>query len=48
MHRCNCLRVETGDRDLSVDGIGKIAKYFNMTIDQLVNFEDDLLQEVTT
>lgn len=47
MHRSNYSRVETGDRDLSIGAIGKIAKYFNMTIDQLVNFEGDIPQEVT-
>ena len=47
MHRSNYSRVETGDRDLSIGAIGKIAKYFNMTIDQLVNFEGDFPQEVT-
>jgi transcriptional regulator with XRE-family HTH domain len=47
MHRSNYSRVETGDRELSIDAIGKIAKYFNMTIDQLVNFEGDIPQEVT-
>ncbi len=47
MHRSNYSRVETGDRDLSIDAVGKIAKYFNITIDQLVNFEGDIPQEVT-
>ena len=47
MHRSNYSRVETGDRDLSIDAISKIAKYFNMTIDQLVNFEGDIPQEIT-
>jgi transcriptional regulator with XRE-family HTH domain len=47
MHRSNYSRVETGDRDLSIDAIGKISKYFNMTIDQLVNFEGNIPQEVT-
>lgn len=47
MHRSNYSRVETGDRDLSIDAIGKVAKYFNMTIDQLVNFEGNIPQEVT-
>jgi transcriptional regulator with XRE-family HTH domain len=47
MHRSNYSRVETGDRDLSIDAISKIAKYFSMTIDQLVNFEGDIPQEVT-
>jgi transcriptional regulator with XRE-family HTH domain len=47
MHRSNYSRVETGDRDLSIDAISKIAKYFSMTIDQLVNFDGDIPQEVT-
>jgi transcriptional regulator with XRE-family HTH domain len=47
MHRSNYSRVENGDRDLSIDAIGKIAKYFNMTIDQLVDFEGNIPQEVT-
>ncbi len=47
MHRSNYSRVETGDRDLSIDAIGKVAKYFNLTIDQLVNLEGDIPQEIT-
>lgn len=47
MHRSNYSRVETGDRDLSIEAINKIAKYFNMTIDQLVNFEGEIPKEVT-
>ena len=47
MHRSNYSRVETGDRDLSIDAVSKIAKYFNLSIDALVNFEGDIPQEVT-
>jgi transcriptional regulator with XRE-family HTH domain len=47
MHRSNYSRVETGDRDLSIEAIGKIAKFFNMSIDDLVNFEGDIPNEVT-
>lgn len=47
MHRSNYSRVEAGERDLSIEAISKIAKYFHMTIDQLVNFEGDMPQEVT-
>lgn len=47
MHRSNYSRVETGDRDLSIDAIGKIAKSFDMTIDQLVNFEGGIPKEIT-
>jgi len=37
----------TGECDLSIATISKIAKHFHMTIDQLVNFEGDMPQEVT-
>ena len=47
MHRSNYSRVETGDRDLSIEAVGKIAKYFNMSIDDLVNFEGEIPNEVT-
>lgn len=47
MHRSNYSRVETGDRDLSIEAVGKIAKFFNMTIDDLVNFEGEIPNEVT-
>lgn len=47
MHRSNYSRVENGDRDLSIEAINKIAKYFGMTIDQLVNFDGIMPQEIT-
>lgn len=47
MHRSNYSRVETGDRDLSIEAVGKVAKFFNMTIDDLVNFEGEIPNEVT-
>lgn len=47
MHRSNYSRVEAGERELSIDAINKIAKYFNMTIDSLVNLEGDIPQEIT-
>lgn len=47
MHRSNYSRVETGERDLSIEAINKIAKYFGMTIDELVNFDGALPDEVT-
>ncbi len=39
MHRSNYSRVEAGERELSIEAIQKIAKHFEMTIDQLVNEE---------
>lgn len=47
MHRSNYSKVESGDRDLSIDAINKVAKYFGMTIDELVNFNGKIPNEVT-
>ncbi len=47
MHRSNYSKVESGERDLSLEAVSKIAKYFAMTIDQLVNFEGNVPNEVT-
>ncbi|GCC52391.1 XRE family transcriptional regulator [Chryseotalea sanaruensis] len=47
MHRSNYSKVESGERDLSIDAIHKVAKYFGMTIDQLVNFDGTMPEEVT-
>lgn len=34
--------------EISVDALNKVARYFVMTIDQIVNFDGDTPQEVTT
>jgi len=47
MHRSNYSRVESGERDLSIEAINKIAVFFGMTIDQLVNFNGNLPKEIT-
>jgi transcriptional regulator with XRE-family HTH domain len=47
MHRSNYSKVESGERDLSIEAINKIAHYFGMTIDQLVNFDGNVPAEVT-
>ena len=47
MHRSNYSKVESGQRELSVDAINKVAKYFGMTIDQIVNFDGAIPQEIT-
>ena len=47
MHRSNYSKVESGDRELSIEAINKIAKYFGMSIDELVNFEGNLPNDVT-
>ena len=48
MHRSNYSRVENGERDLSIESIKKLAEYFSMTIDQLVNFDgENIPKEIT-
>jgi transcriptional regulator with XRE-family HTH domain len=48
MHRSNYSKIETGQREISVEALCKVARYFGMTIDQIVNFDDPAPQEVTT
>lgn len=47
MHRSNYSKVESGERDLSIDAINKVAKFFGMSIDELVNFDGNIPNEVT-
>ena len=47
MHRSNYSRVEAGDRDLSLDALNKIARNLGMTIDELLNFDCNILYKVT-
>jgi len=39
--------IESGQREISVDALNKIARYFGMTIDQIVNFDSAIPQEIT-
>jgi transcriptional regulator with XRE-family HTH domain len=47
MHRSNYSKIESGQREISVEALGKVAKYFGMTIDHVVNFDGGVPQEVT-
>ena len=47
MHRSNYSKVENGQRELSIVALNKIARYFGITIDQLVNMESSIPHEVT-
>lgn len=47
MHRSNYSKIESGQRELSIDALHKISKYFGMSIDQIVTFEGNIPQEVT-
>jgi len=47
MHRSNYSKIESGQRELSVSALDKIAKYFGITIDELVNMDGSVPKEVT-
>lgn len=47
MHRSNYSKVENGQREISIAAIEKIARYFNITIDELVHMEKDIPKEVS-
>ena len=37
MHRSNYSKVENGQREISISALNKIAKYFNVSIDDIIN-----------
>ncbi|MFA6925359.1 MAG: helix-turn-helix transcriptional regulator [Bacteroidales bacterium] len=47
MHRSNYSKIESGQRELSVNSLNKIAKHFGITLDVLVNMEGRVPKEVT-
>lgn len=47
MHRSNYSKVESGQRELSVTALSKVAKYFEVTLDELVYAEGPMPKEVT-
>jgi transcriptional regulator with XRE-family HTH domain len=46
MHRSNYSKIESGQREISVAALDKIADYFGISIDELVHLEEDLPTEV--
>ncbi len=46
MHRSNYSKIENGQREISITALDKIAKFFNITIDQLIHMEGELPIEV--
>jgi len=48
IHQSNYSRIGSWQREISVDALNKVARYFGMTIDQIVNFDGTTPQEVTT
>ena len=47
MHRSNYSKIESGQREISVDALNKVGKYLGMTIDQIINFDGAVPQEIT-
>jgi len=47
MHRSNYSKIENGQREISVPALDKIAKYFNLSLDDLVHLADNIPQEVS-
>ena len=47
MHRSNYSKIESGQREISIDALNTIARYFDMTIDQIINYEAGVPKEIT-
>ncbi len=47
MHRSNYSKIENGQREISVEALTKIARLFNLTVDQIINFEGGMPKDVT-
>lgn len=47
MHRSNYSKVESGQRELSVGALCKIAQYFGVSLDDLVSGNGEMPEEVT-
>ena len=47
MHRSNYSKIENGQREISLVAIDKIAKFFNISIDELVHLGNDIPKEVS-
>ena len=46
MHRSNYSKIENGQREISIAAVDKIAKFFNITIDELIHLGEDLTEEI--
>jgi len=47
MHRSNYSKIESGQREISIAALDKIAKYFDISLDELVHMGNDVPQEIT-
>jgi transcriptional regulator with XRE-family HTH domain len=46
MHRSNYSKIESGQREISLNALEKIARFFGVTLDELVYMDGELPQEV--
>ena len=47
VHPSNYSKMEKGDRDISIEVADKLAKYFGITLDELVHMDGDIPNEIT-
>ncbi|MFK7051044.1 helix-turn-helix transcriptional regulator [Flavobacterium davisii] len=47
MGNSNYNKLENGHRDLSIEELQKLTKLFNLTADQILNYENIIPEEVT-
>jgi len=46
MHRSNYSKIESGQREISITALDKIAAYFDLSIDDIVHLGSDVPEEV--
>jgi len=46
MHRSNYSKIESGQREISLNALEKIARFFGVTLDELVYMDGELPHEV--
>jgi len=47
VHPSNYSKMEKGERDISIEVADKLAKYFGLTLDELVHMNGNVSEEVT-
>jgi transcriptional regulator with XRE-family HTH domain len=43
MQASNYSKIESGQRDISVEALDKIAQLFRMTVDEIIHYEDSII-----
>ena len=47
LHASNYSKIEKGEREPTIQALDKIAKLFDLTVDQIIHYEGELPKEVT-